>query len=292
MAEARIGIMGGTGLYQMDGLEEVEEVALETPFGTPSDAIVTGSLKGVRVAFLPRHGRGHRLSPSEIPVRANIYAFKSLGVERIISVSAVGSLKEEIRPLDIVVPDQLIDRTRARPGTFFGDGIVAHVGMAEPFCGVVRDALCQGAERAGATVHSRGTYVVMEGPQFSTRAESFLYRSWGAGVIGMTAQPEAKLAREAEICYAVLACSTDYDCWHESEAEVTIDMVIANLNQNTAISKAILGDVIPRLAGERSCPCASALESAIITERARIPSETRRRLGVLVDRYLPEAEEG
>ncbi|MBI4297449.1 MAG: S-methyl-5'-thioadenosine phosphorylase [Chloroflexi bacterium] len=286
MVEARIGVIGGTGLYQMEGLRDVEEVFPDTPFGKPSDAIVTGTLDGVGVAFLPRHGRGHRLSPSEIPARANIYALKALGVQRIISVSAVGSLREEIRPLDMVVPDQLIDRTRGRVSTFFGNGIVAHVGFAEPFCPQMTAALRRGAERMGARVHPRGTYVVIEGPQFSTRAESHLYRSWGADVIGMTALPEAKLAREAEICYAILACSTDYDCWHESEVPVTVEMVVANLNKNTALSKAILGDVIPRVSDERSCPCGSALENTIITAREEILPEARERLALLVGRYL------
>lgn len=286
MPEARIGIIGGTGLYQMEGLRDAEEVFPDTPFGKPSDAILTGTLDGVGVAFLPRHGRGHRFSPSEIPARANIYALKALGVQRIISVSAVGSLREEIRPLDMVVPDQIIDRTRGRVSTFFGDGIVAHVGFAEPFCPQMTDVLYRGAERMGARVHPRGTYVVIEGPQFSTMAESHLYRSWGADVIGMTALPEAKLAREAEICYSILACSTDYDCWHESEAPVTVEMVVANLNKNTALSKAILGDVIPRLSEERSCPCGSALENTIITARDVIPLETRERLSLLVDKYL------
>lgn len=286
MPEARIGVIGGTGLYQMDGLQNAEEVFPDTPFGKPSDAIVTGTLDGVGVAFLPRHGRGHRFSPSEIPARANIYALKFLGVERIISVSAVGSLREEINPLDMVIPDQIIDRTKGRVSTFFGNGIVAHVGFAEPFCPYMTEALRRGAEKMGARVHNKGTYVVMEGPQFSTKAESHLYRSWGADVIGMTALPEAKLAREAEICYSILACSTDYDCWHESETPVTVEMVVANLNKNTALSKSILGDVIPGLSEERSCSCGSALENAIITAREAIPTEARERLALLVDRYL------
>ena len=286
MSEARIGVIGGTGLYQMEGLQNAEEVFPDTPFGKPSDAILTGTLDGVGVAFLPRHGRGHRFSPSEIPARANIYALKALGVQRIISVSAVGSLREEIRPLDIVIPDQIIDRTRGRVSTFFGGGIVAHVGFAEPFCPHVTEVLHQGAERMGARVHPRGIYVVIEGPQFSTKAESHLYRSWGADVIGMTALPEAKLAREAEICYSILACSTDYDCWHESEVPVTVEMVVANLNKNTALSKSILGDVIPRLTEERSCPCGSALENTIITAREVIPTEARERVALLVDKYL------
>jgi 5'-methylthioadenosine phosphorylase len=286
VAEARIAVIGGTGLYQLEGLKDVGEVFPDTPFGKPSDPIVTGTLDGVGVAFLPRHGRGHRLSPSEIPARANIYALKALGVQRIISVSAVGSLKEGIRPLDMVVPDQLIDRTRGRVSTFFGDGIVAHVGFADPFCPQMTEALHQGAERMGARAHSRGTYVVIEGPQFSTRAESHLYRSWGADVIGMTALPEAKLAREAEICYAMLACSTDYDCWHESEVPVTVEMVVENLNKNTALSKSILGEVIPGIAEERSCSCGSALENTIITARESIPREARERLALFVERYM------
>ncbi len=287
MPEARIGVIGGTGLYQMEGLLNAEEIFPDTPFGKPSDAIVTGTLDGVGVAFLPRHGRGHRFSPSEIPARANIYVLKALGVQRIISVSAVGSLREEIRPLDMVVPDQIIDRTRGRVSTFFGDGIVAHVGFAEPFCPYMTEVLYQGAERMGARVHPKGTYVVIEGPQFSTKAESHLYRSWGADIIGMTGLPEAKLAREAEICYSILACSTDYDCWHESEVPVTVEMVVANLNKNTALSKAILGDVIPRLSEERSCPCGSALENTIVTASEVIPPEARERLALLIDRYLP-----
>ncbi|MBF8266794.1 MAG: S-methyl-5'-thioadenosine phosphorylase [Dehalococcoidia bacterium] len=286
VAEARIGVIGGTGLYQMEGLKDVEEVFPDTPFGKPSDAIVTGTLGGVGVAFLPRHGRGHRFFPSEIPARANIYALKALGVERVISVSAVGSLREEIRPLDMVIPDQLIDRTMGRVSTFFGDGIAAHVGLAEPFCPVLREALYGGASRGGATAHPQGTYVVIEGPQFSTRAESRLYRSWGADVIGMTALPEAKLAREAEMCYATLACSTDYDCWHESETPVTVEMIVENLNRNTALSKAILGDVIPRISGNRDCPCGSALGNAIITARDQMPPDTRRRLALLIDKYI------
>ena len=286
MTEALIGVIGGTGLYRMDGLEGVEEVAVDTPFGKPSDVIVTGSLNGVGVAFLPRHGRGHRISPSEIPARANIYALKSLGVRRVISVSAVGSLREEIHPLDMVVPDQLIDRTLGRPRTFFGEGVVAHVGMADPFCAELRYALGRSADRAGAQVHDGGTLVVIEGPQFSTKAESHLYRSWGADIIGMTAMPEARLAREAELCYSVLACSTDYDCWHESEEPVTVEMVVENLAKNTAISRAILADAITAELAEQGCACGSALESAIVTDRGAISSEARERLDLLVGRYF------
>lgn len=286
MAETLIGVIGGTGLYRMEGLENAEEVAVDTPFGAPSDVIVTGTLNGVGVAFLPRHGRGHRILPSELPARANIYALKSLGVKRVISVSAVGSLREEIRPLDMVVPDQLIDRTAGRPRTFFGEGVAAHVGMAEPFCGGMRDALRLSGGRAGATVHDGGTLVVIEGPQFSTKAESHMYRSWGADIIGMTTLPEARLAREAELCYAVLACSTDYDCWHESEEPVTVEMVVANLMRNTAVSKSILADVISADLADVSCGCHSALENAIVTDRSVIPPEVRERLSLLIGKYI------
>ena len=285
MAEALIGVIGGTGLYRMDGLEGAEEVVVDTPFGAPSDVIVTGTLNGVGVAFLPRHGRGHRLSPTELPARANIYALKSLGVRRVISVSAVGSLREEIRPLDMVVPDQLIDRTLGRPRTFFGEGVVAHVGMAEPYCPELRSALRVSGGRAGATVHDGGTLVVIEGPQFSTKAESHMYRSWGADIIGMTALPEARLAREAELCYAVLACSTDYDCWHESEEPVTVEMVVENLMKNTAVSRAILADVITADLAERDCGCGSALANAIVTDRGVIPAEVRERLSLFIGKY-------
>ena len=287
MADATIGVIGGTGLYRMDGLEEVEEVAVDTPFGSPSDVIVTGTLNGVGVAFLPRHGRGHRIIPSEIPARANVYALKSLGVQRVISVSAVGSLREEIPPLDMVVPDQLIDRTLGRPRTFFGDGLAAHVGMAEPFCEELRESLVRSAGRAGARVHDGGSLVVIEGPQFSTKAESHMYRSWGAAIIGMTALPEARLAREAELCYAVLACSTDYDCWHESEEPVTVEMVVANLMKNTAVSRAILADVLTAdVAARGDCACGSAMENAIVTDRAAIPDEARERLSLLIGKYV------
>jgi len=286
MVDIRIGIIGGTGLYDMEGLEEIEEVFVDTPFGKPSDAIVTGRLHGVNVAFLPRHGRGHKFSPSEIPARANIYALKSIGVERIISVSAVGSLREDIRPLDMVIPNQLIDRTKERVSTFFGDGIVAHVGFAQPFCPSMEEIIYNSAKMMGARVHSGGTYVVIEGPQFSTVAESHMYRSWGADVIGMTALPEAKLAREAEICYSTLACSTDYDCWRESETPVTVEMVVANLNKNTALSKSILDHVIPMVSKERSCDCGSALKDTIISARYIITPEAIERLDLLVGKYF------
>ena len=236
--------MGGSGLYQMEGLTATETVRVDTPFGAPSDDIVVGALEGTQVAFLPRHGRGHRLSPTEIPAKANIYALKTLGVERIVSVSAVGSLQERIRPLDMVIPDQIVDRTRSRANTFFEDGIVAHVGFSDPYCPTLSDELAGAARRLGVTAHAGGTYVVMEGPQFSTRAESELYRSWGASVIGMTALPEAKLAREAEICYAALALVTDYDCWHESEEEVSVELVVANMNRHVSTAQRALAEAI------------------------------------------------
>ncbi|MFQ5925162.1 MAG: S-methyl-5'-thioadenosine phosphorylase, partial [Dehalococcoidia bacterium] len=226
MPEAKIGVIGGSGLYQIEGMTDIEEVRVRTPFGEPSDAITIGDLEGKRIAFLPRHGRGHPISPTELPARANIYALKSLGVEWIVSVSAVGSLNEEICPLDLLIPDQLIDRTKSRVNSFFGGGLVAHVAFADPFCPVLSDILYEAALDSGARVRKGGTYVVMEGPLFSTKAESNLYRSWGASIIGMTALPEAKLAREAEICYATLACITDYDCWHETEESVTIEMAL------------------------------------------------------------------
>jgi len=286
MAEAKIGVIGGSGLYELEGLTDVKEVRIKTPFGEPSDAITIGNLEGVNVAFLPRHGKGHHISPTELPVRANIYALKSLGVERIISVSAVGSLKDGIHPLDLVIPDQLIDRTKNRVNTFFGDGVVAHVGFAEPFCPVLSKVLYEKARIAGATVHNEGTYIVMEGPLFSTRAESFLYRSWGASIIGMTASPEAKLAREAEICYATIACVTDYDCWHDGHDDVTIDMVIENLNRNTEVAKKILSMVITHIPDKRKCQCATALKDAIITAPELIPIQRKKELDLLMGRYI------
>ncbi|MDY6834417.1 MAG: S-methyl-5'-thioadenosine phosphorylase, partial [Chloroflexota bacterium] len=257
-----------------------------TPFGDPSDAIVIGSLEGQHIAFLPRHGRGHRISPTELPSQANIYALKSLGVEYIIAISAVGSLKEEIHPLDLVIPDQIIDRTRSRPNTFFGRGLVAHAGFADPFCPKLRQLLYQSAQETGATVHPQGTYIVMEGPLFSTKAESFLYRSWGASVIGMTALPEAKLAREAEICYATLACATDYDCWHESHETVTIDMVISNLQRNVDTAKKIIRSTVSRISKERECGCSKALENSIITATDLIPPQVKKDLEILIEKYV------
>jgi 5'-methylthioadenosine phosphorylase len=284
--EASIGVIGGSGLYQMEGLTGIESVEIDTPFGKPSDAIVLGSLEGVRVAFLPRHGRGHRFNPTQIPVRANIYALKSLGVERIISVSAVGSLKEEFAPLDLVVPDQLIDRTRLRDSTFFDQGMVVHISIAEPYCPATSRVIHDSAQEMGLNVHSGGTMVVMEGPAFSTKAESFMYRSWGAGIIGMTALPEAKLAREAEICYATMAWITDYDCWHESEEAVSAEMIIETLLKNVATSKDLLRKVVPQLTGELGCSCGSALKSAIITPPERVPDEFKRKLAPIVGKYM------
>ncbi len=286
MPEAKIGVIGGSGLYEIEGMANVEEVKPQTPFGEPSDAIIIGELEGNRIAFLPRHGRGHYVLPTEVPSLANIYALKSLGVEWIISISAVGSLKEEIHPMDLVIPDQLIDRTRSRVNTFFGGGLVAHVTFADPFCPVLSDILYQAAIETGAGVHQGGTYIVMEGPLFSTKAESNLYRSWGASVIGMTALPEAKLAREAEICYATVACATDYDCWHEAEESVTIEMVIANLRQNVSRAKSIIRTAVSRIPDKRECGCAQALKDAIITAPDKISDNTKRELALLIGKYV------
>jgi 5'-methylthioadenosine phosphorylase len=281
-----IGVIGGSGLYEMPGLGEVERVRLTTPFGEPSDEFVCGTLAGSRLIFLPRHGRGHRILPSEVNFRANIYGMKKLGAEWIIAVAAVGSLREEIVPGHLVVPDQFIDRTYRRPSTFFGNGIVAHVGFADPFCPVLSGALIEAGRRVGATVHRRGTYVCMEGPQFSTRAESFLYRQWGADVIGMTNLQEAKLAREAEICFATLALATDYDCWHETQADVVIGDILRILNQNVATAQRVIAEAVPHLRSPRSCVCARALEHAIITDRAHIPDTVKRDLDIIIGKYL------
>ena len=286
MSQARIGVIGGSGLYAMPGLRDVRSVTLETPFGAPSDPFRVGVLEGVPVAFLARHGEGHRLLPTEINFRANLYGFKMLGVERILSISAVGSLKEGIAPLDVVVPDQFIDRTRGRISTFFGDGIVAHVSFADPICAETAGQLAAAAGSCGARVHSGGAYLCMEGPAFSTRAESHLYRSWGASVIGMTNLQEAKLAREAEICYATMAMVTDYDCWHEEEEAVTVEVVVGRLRQNSETALRTVAQAIPRLPAQRRCACATALRNAILTDPARIPEAARRRLSLLVDKYL------
>ena len=287
MEQAAIGIIGGSGLYQMSELEESRPVSVETPFGAPSDAFRLGRLRGVSVAFLARHGEGHRILPGEINFRANIYAFKRLGVGRILSVSAVGSLREEIAPLDVVVPDQFIDRTRGRISTFFGDGVVAHIAFADPICAELAGALAQAAQRTGVKVHEGGAYLCMEGPAFSTRAESHLYRSWGAAVIGMTNLQEAKLAREAEICYATLALATDYDCWHEEEEAVTVEVVVGRLRQNAVTAQKAIAGAVASLPAQRTCPCVSALKNAILTDPLRIPEATRRRLEPILGRYLP-----
>lgn len=283
---ARIGVLGGSGLYAMPGLEHVEQVEAPTPFGAPSDALTIGDLDGTPIAFLPRHGRGHRLSPSEVPARANIYALKSLGVERIISVSAVGSLREEYAPLDLVLPDQLIDRTKARPASFFEGGIVVHIGFADPFCADLGGWLATAVDSLGdVRLHRGGTYVCIEGPQFSTKAESRLYRQWGCDIIGMTALPEAKLAREAEICYATIACVTDYDVWHESEQPVTVEMVVANLTANVANAQRIIREVARRLPADRSgatCGCATALAHAVMTDHAALTPELLERYRLLL----------
>jgi 5'-methylthioadenosine phosphorylase len=283
---AEIGIIGGSGLYAMPGLTGVREHVVETPFGDPSDAFILGELDGRRVAFLARHGRGHRILPSELNFRANIYALKSLGVERILSVSAVGSLKEEHKPTDFVIPDQFIDRTFARVGTFFGQGVVAHVGFGDPVCATVCSAIQQACAQVGVVGKRGGTYVCMEGPQFSTRAESNLYRSWGADVIGMTNLQEAKLAREAEICYATMAMVTDYDCWRAGHDDVTVEQVVAVIHQNADNAAKVVRAAVSCMPRERGCACASALKYAVMTDRAAIPQETRERLGLLLEKYL------
>ena len=285
--EVKVGIIGGSGFYQMDGLNELRKIEVETPFGLPSHAVVVGEIDGQLVAFLPRHGVGHPLLPSEINVRANIYALKSLGVEWLIGVSAVGSLREEIEPRHFVVPDQLYDHTKNRTSTFFGDGIVSHVGFADPFCPILGQCIYQSAKRVGATIHSGGTYICMEGPTFSTLAESNLYRKFGFDVIGMTAAPEAKLAREAEMSYAVLACSTDYDCWHEDHETVTTEMIIENLLANVETAKQIVRSAIQNLPLDRSSsPAYKALEKSIATNPNVIPEETKQKLELLIGKYL------
>jgi 5'-methylthioadenosine phosphorylase len=288
----RAAVIGGSGFYQMDGLSDIQELRIDTPYGPTSDAIVTGDLDGQRVAFLPRHGVGHRILPSEIPVKANIHALKQLGVDVIISVSAVGSLREEIEPLHMVVPDQLIDRTRGRQATFFGDGLVAHIGFADPFCPALRETLAGCTRQAGATVHGAGAMVVIEGPTFSTRAESNLYRNWGASIIGMTGLPEAKLAREAEICYGILACSTDYDVWHETESDVTAEMIVANLLRNVEVSRQAVRLALSQLPDSRDCGCRDALRDAIVTSMDLVPQATKDRLTPIIGKYMPQKVAG
>ena len=290
METAHIGIIGGSGLYDMAEVTDRETRLVSTPFGDPSGPFVLGTLRGRRVAFLARHGAGHRLLPSELNFRANIFGMKMLGVEYILSASAVGSLKEEYKPLDIVVPDQFIDRTKGRVSTFFGRGLAAHVGFAHPFCKKLSAVAAGSGRRAGATVHEGGTYVCMEGPQFSTLAESKLYRSWGADVIGMTNLQEAKLAREAEICYTTLALVTDYDCWHPDHDSVTVEMVIAVLMQNAVTAQGIIAEAVAQLPFERTCECATALKYALITRPEAVPDATRRELEPLVGKYLSHGQ--
>ena len=287
MSQPVIGVIGGSGLYEIESLTEIDEVRIETPFGEPSDVYITGVLEGVRMVFLPRHGRGHRLLPSEVNYRANIFGMKKLGVERIISVSAVGSMKEEIAPGHIVIPDQFFDRTQGRrASTFFGDGVVGHVQFADPVCGELSTALFAAAGEVGATVHKGGTYICIEGPNFSTRAESKIYRSWGVDVIGMTNLPEARLAREAEICYGTVALATDYDCWHEEHDDVSVESVLAIIDKNVATARNIIKAVVPKLVADRTCPCRQALKYAVMTRRDLIPAQIRQRLAPLVGKYL------
>lgn len=288
-SEVRLAVVGGSGLYEMDGLmdREIRTVTeCATPFGLPSDDIVIGTLEGVRVAFLARHGRGHRHMPNEVPYQANIWALKSLGVEQIVSISAVGSLREDYKPRDIVIPDQIFDRTRGRPLSFFGHGLVAHIGLADPFCSSLSQQLCDAVSRTEASVHLGGSLVVVEGPRFSTKAESRVFRQWGMDIIGMTGVPEAQLAREAEMCYATMAHVTDYDVWHETEEAVSVDSVIRNLLANTRAAQHAIRNLLQTVKSERHCQCKNALADAIITQRAFIPEETKRRLDLLVGKYL------
>jgi len=280
-----VGVIGGSGLYEIEGLTDVESISIDTPWGSPSDDLIVGTLGDTKMVFLPRHGRGHKLVPSEINFRANIYAMKKMGVEWIVSVSAVGSMKEHIFPGQIVIPSQFYDHTKIRVSTFFGDGIVAHVSMADPVCALLSDDY-NASISSGATVHKGGTYLCMEGPQFSSRAESNIYRSWGVDVIGMTNATEAKLAREAEICYASLSLATDYDCWHEQHDDVTVEDLIETLNKNVQMARDIIKTVVPVISESRECPCCNALENAIITPRESITQETKDRLKIIIKRYI------
>jgi 5'-methylthioadenosine phosphorylase len=292
LAQAEIGIIGGSGLYSMPGVSDIQEVKLNTPFGDPSDPFVLGTLAGRKVAFLARHGRGHRLLPTELNFRANIHGFKQLGVERIISVSAVGSLKEEHRPLEFVIPDQFYDRTKQRISTFFGEGIVAHVGFGDPVCGEMAKVMKQAAGKAGVVSKLGGTYVCMEGPQFSTKAESNLYRSWGMDVIGMTNLQEAKLAREAELCYVTIAMVTDYDCWHPDHDAVTVDQIVAVLMKNAENACGVVREAVAALPKQRSCKCGSALATAIITNKDVVPAATKEKLKLIVGKYFDDKKAG
>lgn len=286
MAEKVVGVIGGSGLYEMEGLEEVQTVSLTTPFGNPSDSFIVGRLEGTKVAFLPRHGRGHRIQPSSLNFRANIYGMKILGAQWIIGVSAVGSMKESIHPGDMVIPNQFIDLTKARQNTFFSDGIVCHISFADPVCPVLTQILFRAGKEAGATVHKDGTYLCIEGPQFSTRSESKLYRTWEVDVIGMTNLPEAKLAREAEICYATIAFATDYDCWHEEAEDVSIGEVLRILAESTKTAKTAIRIAVKHLPEERQCLCATALKHALITSKKFIPEKTKKDLEPIIGKYL------
>jgi 5'-methylthioadenosine phosphorylase len=287
-AQARIGVIGGTGLYDIAGLTDVKEVYPNTPFGKPSDTIIVGKFGGVGVAFLPRHGKGHRISPTEVPSRANIYALKSLGVEFIISSNSCGSFKEELKPGHLLIPDQIIDRTRGRVSTFFSGGIVAHIAFADPFCPVLSDIVFKAAKESGATVHKGGTFIAMEGPAFSTRAESRLYKAWGADVLGMTVLPEAKLAREAEICYASIACITDYDSWRETNEAVSVATILATMRNNIDFAKKAIKLAAGRVPEKRTCGCANALAGAIVTDALAIPAEQKKNLDLLIGKYIKQ----
>jgi len=291
-SEAAIGVIGGSGLYELEGLTDVTWRKVTTPFGAPSDAYCVGRFAGRRVIFLPRHGRGHRVTPTELNFRANIWGFKFLGAGWVISISAVGSMKEAIRPLDLVVPDQFYDHTRRRASSFFGEGIVGHVGMADPVCPNLADLLEAAARETGATVHRGGTYICIEGPQFSTKGESRIYRQWGVSVIGMTNMPEAKLAREAEMCYATLALVTDYDVWHETHDAVSVETVVANLLKNVDTARSVLRRVLPQVGKPCTAGCGDALANAVITNPAAFPPSTRRRLALLLDKYFPPTKKG
>jgi 5'-methylthioadenosine phosphorylase len=286
MSDVRIGMIGGSGLYQMNELTEIEEVRISTPFGDPSDAYILGKLEGKRIAFLARHGRGHRITPTDINYRANIYGFKKLGVEWLISVSAVGSMKEHIAPLDFVIPDQFFDHTKRRISTFFGNGVVGHIGFAHPVCPNLATLLEESCRNAGVNTHKNGTYLCIEGPQFSTKGESQIYRRWGVDIIGMTNMPEAKLAREAEICYATMALVTDYDCWHESEEVVTIEAVIATLMKNVNNARRILKSAVKEMSLKRDCECATALANGVITAKEHIPEKTLYDLDLIIGKYV------
>lgn len=286
MKKIDIGIIGGSGLYQMDELKEIKEIKVDTPFGSPSDAYVTGALSGRRVAFLARHGRGHRYLPSEINYRANIFGFKKLGVEWIISASAVGSMREDRKPMDIVIPDQFFDRTKARKSTFFGEGIALHISFADPVCPTLSQVLLKAGQKVGSSIYQGGIYLCMEGPQFSTKAESQIYRKWGVDVIGMTNLTEAKLAREAEICYATLALITDYDVWHEAEEEVCVEVIVEILQKNAATAQSLIKEAIANIPQERNCSCSKACEAAVITDRKLIPEEVKKKLAPILGKYF------